>query len=450
MSLHKFRIVLVAILLPWFAVQSASAADNEAVGAEVAAIFASDKVETGSEAANAAIENVRAYYKTRSFKPVWTRDSGPKGKAKALLAELKTSAVHALSPQFYNVPEIERLMPSTDPKSLARLDLLLTGSFVDFAGDLRNGRLGPGTPGAYNSVEPVGIDPYELIEGAADAGNLRQFASQYLNADKRYVRLISKLAELLRLEASGEWPELPAGNMPIAAGASDERLPAIRKQLFLSGDLPLDALERGTVHDETSVPAVKRFQERHGLAVSGDIDMSTLEELAVPLDERIRQIRVNLERRRWQNRDLEDDHLYLNLADNNIKLVLDGVTVGTYEIGHVDALHEMPSFFGEVTAITAGDGAPVLAVSSDFVDRLADRTRPGAIGVIEIAALADALRKAKGASTDDASGTVKFAKPLTLYVTYVTAWATGDGGLYFRRDRFGRDTNLAELLELGD
>ena len=145
--LHRPRLMLDMIaalaVICFAAAVPAHAADNEAVGAEVAAIFASGKVETGSQAADAQIENVRAYYETRSFKPVWTRDSGPKGKAKALLAELKSSAVHALSPQFYNVPEIEQLMTASDPASLAKLDLLLTGSFVDFAGDLRNGRLGP-------------------------------------------------------------------------------------------------------------------------------------------------------------------------------------------------------------------------------------------------------------------------------------------------------------------
>lgn len=444
--------VLLALFIALMVIaRVAHAADNEAVGAEVAAIFSSGEVQTGSDAADAQIENVRAYYETRTFKPIWTRDSGPKGKAKALLAELKTSAVHALSPEFYNVSEIERLMGSADPASLARLDLLLTGSFVDFAGDLRNGRLGPGTPGAYNAVKPIAIDPSELIGGAADAGNLRQFASQYLNADKRYIRLITKLAELLRIEASGEWPQIDAAGSPITAGARDERLPAIRKLLFLSGDLPLDALQGGTTHDDTSVAAIKAFQERHGLQSKSEIDTQTLEALAVPLAERVRQIRVNLERRRWQNRDLEDDHLYLNLADNNIKLVLDGVTVGTYEIGEVDALKEMPSFFGEVTAVSASgaEGGPRLEVSSEFIDHLGGHTGPGTIGVVEIDQLAEALRRAKNASAG-ADGAVQFKKPITLYVTYVTAWATGDGRLFFRNDRFGRDGNLAALLQLED
>jgi len=39
-----------------------------------------------------------------------------------------------------------------------------------------------------------------------------------------------------------------------------------------------------------------------------------------------------------------------------------------------------------------------------------------------------------------------FAQPLTVYVTYVTAWATSDGRVHFRSDAFGRDPKLAALL----
>jgi murein L,D-transpeptidase YcbB/YkuD len=48
---------------------------------------------------------------------------------------------------------------------------------------------------------------------------------------------------------------------------------------------------------------VRRFQNRHGLEPTGIIDAPTLEALNTPVEQRLDQIRVNLERARWALRD---------------------------------------------------------------------------------------------------------------------------------------------------
>ena len=112
---------LVILALSLGIVPHAHAAEDNAIVAEsLRAMFQSGKADTGSAAANAALPSVREIYEIRDFKPIWVRDNGPKTKAKALLAELKISGVHGLSPVFYNVAEIEALMGSTEPGDLAR------------------------------------------------------------------------------------------------------------------------------------------------------------------------------------------------------------------------------------------------------------------------------------------------------------------------------------------
>lgn len=437
----------IVVLLFYF-VFPATAADNEAVAAIIKDKFAAGIVDTGSTSANAQLEAVRAYYNSRSYKPVWTRDTGPKGKAKALLAELKTSIVHGLSPEFYNVPEIEGLMEGQDAAGLARLDMLLSGSFADFANDLRNGRIGPDDAGAYNRVEPVFLDAAELVEGAAAAGNLRAYASNYLNADKRYVRLIAKLAQLMQIEQMRRWPAIAADGAEIAANADDPRMQKIRMLLLLNGDLPVKAPLDITAHDDVTVAAVKRFQARHGIEQSGNVDRATLAEMAVPLTGRIRQVLINLERRRWQNRDLGGDHLYVNLADDSIKLVLDGDTIGTYALHRDEGQSALPSFYGSVDKVLLDEaGNPAaLAVTSPYLASIGGDAAP-AIAVPQASRLAADIAEKLGDETGQ-GGEMVLKRPLTLFVTYVTAWATSDGQLFFRDDRFARDAVLAEKLAL--
>ena len=436
-----------------------AAEDNAVVAEALRALFQSGKADTGSEAANAVLPSVREIYEIRDYKPIWVRDNGPKTKARALLGELKISGVHGLSPAFYHAAEIEGLMGSTDPAELARLDMLLSGAVVEFGSDLANGRISPDVAPSENAVQPLPITPAEYIAGAEAAENLRDFAGALLNEDFRYVRLISKLNEFVRLGASGEWPAVDAKGAEIAPGKSDPRMKDMRRLLALSGDLPIALMSGGDVHDDKTVLAVRAFQTRHGLEPTGAIDAATLAEMAVPIGDRIRQIKVNLERRRWQNRDLGDDNIYINLADANVKMVLGGRSELFVPVTNAAKLGALPTFFGEVTGVEVQPGDTtrmMLTVQSPFIDRIGGEEPKRSIAISDAAALIDELLAARapvGETLDallasDQPAKVEFAEPLPLFVTFVTAWANRDGSVHFRRDPHGRDAKIAKLLQL--
>jgi murein L,D-transpeptidase YcbB/YkuD len=446
-------LLLAALPLPLHA------EDNAVVAESLRAVFRSGTADTGSAAANAALPSVREIYEIRDFKPIWVRDNGPKTKAKALLAELKISGVHGLSPEFYNVAEIEALMGSAEPDDLARLDMLLSGAAVEFGGDLANGRIGPDLAPSENAVPPLATTPADYVAGAEAAENLRDFAGALLNEDFRYVRLISKLNEFTRLQASGQWPAIGAAGAPIAPGARDPRMSDIRRVLALSGDLPISLMGGGDVHDDKTIDAVRGFQTRHGLEPSGAIDAETLAEMAVPIGDRIRQIKVNLERRRWQNRDLGGEHIYINLADRNVKIVHEGRSERFVVVANADELGALPTFFGSVTGVEMRPGEVpeiALTVQSPFIDGIGGQGSERVIAITDAVSVASdllAVRARLGDTIDmllasDAPARIEFEVPLPLFVTFVTAWANGDGSVHFRRDPTGRDAKVAALLQL--
>ena len=67
--------------------------------------------------------------------------------------------------------------------------------------------------------------------------------------------------------------------------------------------------------------AVRRFQERMGLVADGKIGARTITELNVPIDERITQLRVNLDRGRVLLHDLPNEFVVVNIAAYWIYLV---------------------------------------------------------------------------------------------------------------------------------
>lgn len=66
---------------------------------------------------------------------------------------------------------------------------------------------------------------------------------------------------------------------------------------------------------------VRRFQARHGLKVDGIVGPKTLFALNVPVEDRIRQIRLNMERWRWLPQDLGNSYLMVNTANFKLNVI---------------------------------------------------------------------------------------------------------------------------------
>jgi L,D-transpeptidase YcbB len=117
------------------------------------------------------------------------------------------------------------------------------------------------------------------------------------------VALLAALDELNRVHARGGWTALPAG-ATLRPGETHPRVRLLRERLRESGDLPSAdpsapaATGVSDLFDHTLEAAVRHFQTRHGLLVDGIVGPATLGALNVPVLARIRQLRVNLDRRR--------------------------------------------------------------------------------------------------------------------------------------------------------
>ena len=92
-------------------------------------------------------------------------------------------------------------------------------------------------------------------------------------------------------------------------------MPLIKARLLASGDLE-NSYDNNNVNNYTEgvETGIRRFQQRHQLDVDGIIGKGTLEQMNVPVEQRIDQIRANLERIRWVHRNLGDEYVLVNIA----------------------------------------------------------------------------------------------------------------------------------------
>lgn len=102
-------------------------------------------------------------------------------------------------------------------------------------------------------------------------------------------------ARYQKIVSTGGWPTVPGPRM-IRPGDDDARVPALRKRLAIEGYLKRSGSFDSFGYDGELEAAVKVFQESHGLRPSGRVDRPTFEELNIPAEARLKQLRLNAQR----------------------------------------------------------------------------------------------------------------------------------------------------------
>jgi len=93
----------------------------------------------------------------------------------------------------------------------------------------------------------------------------------------------------------------------------------MRRRLRATGDFAGPASD-GRKYDNALKDAVLAFQKRHHLGVDGVVGPATLAAMNITAEERVNQIRVNLERMRWVYDELPDDLLLVDIAGQEVEL----------------------------------------------------------------------------------------------------------------------------------
>jgi len=129
--------------------------------------------------------------------------------------------------------------------------------------------------------------------------SMQQSLAAMTPQDSSYTVLREAFARYKGIVAAGGWPKV--------GGVADAA--ALRRRLAIEGDLSDTTASTG----DAMTSAIREFQERHGLAVTGRLSKATIEALNVSADERLTQIASNLERMRWLPRSLGSRYILVNV-----------------------------------------------------------------------------------------------------------------------------------------
>ena len=317
--------------------------------------YLSEQLSLGSEVTVAGVTLASTHiipelYSRRQFSPAWTDEN----RVDEFIQLVGHAKDEGLDPADYAHAELLALIGQyrsdrTNATLRADADLLLTESLSRYGHHLFFGKVDPASLDEnWNwSRSLEGVDPAAIIQEAIDSDSLPIFIDASLQRGSVYKRVKAMLAEYRALKDAGGWPQIESG-VTLKLGMDDERIAVIRSRLAVTGDLPAAENNGSTVFDDELRLGIVAFQDRHNLDRDGAIGKQTLAAMNVTVDERIDQIRVNLERVRWIARFVEDEFVMTNIASFKTYMVRDREVVwsGRSQVGK--DYRQTPVFHGKI------------------------------------------------------------------------------------------------------
>jgi len=266
------------------------------------------------------------FYDRRDFTLAWLRE----GNMDELIEIIRASSEEGLVPVDYHLIPLQMMLEDhrsgrLTPCERADLDILLTDALLRIGYHYAFGKVDPRRLDAdWNLKREIsGRDPVEVIQEVIDSDSLAVSLRELAPTSPIYDGMKDALAEHRAIAANGGWPLVPTGPT-LKPGMQDERVFVIRQRLLVTGDLLTGASPDPALFDEELEQAVMDFQKRHTLDADGIVGKSTIAAMNVPVDARIDQIRVNMERARWIYRDLPDEFIVTDIAGFRAAIVKDG------------------------------------------------------------------------------------------------------------------------------
>lgn len=156
------------------------------------------------------------------------------------------------------------------------------------------------------------FNPVSLLEFAVLGGSLEAMFNKASPDDYNYTGLKKNLLRYLEIERQGGWGYLDFKDT-LKFGKNNALIPALRERLRKSGDYKNCTENESTRYDKCLQSAVIYFQKRHGLVAKGVIGKKTKRALNIPLERRIKQIRLNLDRIKWLHERQAKRHIIVNI-----------------------------------------------------------------------------------------------------------------------------------------
>lgn len=306
---------------------------------------------------NAGLKALQQFYASRNYQPAWTHTNLQQSQLETVLSFLATAEDEGLDSHDYQLQRLNLL--ATNPlHSQYELEFLTTLSLLQFTHDLYRGRF------TANKIDPdwhisqPQFDAVSFLSKAIDSNDLQHYLDNLTPKIPSYRLLKEALAKYRNLVARQiSWQHIPTIQL-LRPGDSHPVIPLIRTRIAQAyethGKIEYNLAfskenENSNRYDPSLVNAIKAFQLQHGLNADGIIGKNTLSALNKAPLEKVKQLRINMERLRWLPRNLGERYVLVNIAGFQLAAIEDDQYILDMRIIVGRNYRSTPSFNSRIT-----------------------------------------------------------------------------------------------------
>jgi murein L,D-transpeptidase YcbB/YkuD len=263
----------------------------------------------------------KKFYREREFRLGWFKNNEIVPQAKEMLTMISKAGEEGLDPKKYQFKDFDAMFANLDAAKRdsakftaiqKEIDVALSSTYFVWASDYYRGVV---VPKENEEIEwDVKRNKIKLHKALMTVLNERESKYSYANFSPLhpdYARLKSALASYRKIQASGGWPKVTA-SPKLKEGQVAPVVSALKKRLGLS--------TTDSTFNAEAVRSLKAFQSAQGLKPDGALGPETVKLLNVSVDQRVKQIILNMERWRWIPKSFEEDYLIVNIPEYRLRV----------------------------------------------------------------------------------------------------------------------------------
>ncbi|MDB5119199.1 MAG: hypothetical protein JWN56_417 [Sphingobacteriales bacterium] len=318
----------------------------------------------------------KKFYTENKHQLGWFKNHQLVPEANQLLTVINKAADEGLNPEDYKTKDFKELLAeleeinsdSAKRNNLEKeIDVSLTGTYFKWASDYYRGVVIP----AENKSLEWDVKKNKIKLHKALLTFLKKRKSKYGYASfqplhTEYSNLKVALKKYRAIKAKGGWGTISA-SVNLKPGATSPDVPTLRKRFLSAQDST-----SSPIYDDQLVAAVKAFQAQNNLKPSGILNSETVRLLNIPVEQRIRQVTINMERWRWIPKSFEPDYLLVNIPEFKLHVYEKKKEALSMKVIVGKVLNSTPIFSDKMETVVLSPywNVPVSIVVNELQDKL--------------------------------------------------------------------------------
>ncbi|MCX2980104.1 hypothetical protein EYC98_04400 [Halieaceae bacterium IMCC14734] len=309
-------------------------------------------------------------YESRDYRPAWADQQVTLD----ILGLLRDSYLEGLDPNDYHYDHLLEMADQLsgpeppDGRALASFDVLLSDAVLLYARHMLEGKVNPEPVEYAWNYSRRDFLPENIVQNLNAAIENKTAVSILRNLPPGswfYQQLRDSLAFYRAKAAGGEAPPLSTHTV-LRPGDSGAAVAALRNRLVQLEFHPDMTLSKPEFFGSRLQKAVAQFQAMHGLDADGIVGAKSYQELNIPAAARVQQIRINMDRIRWIQDDVNSDFVVVNIPGFELYYIENNQVSWRTEVVAGKVTTETPMFKAQIKYLVVN---PTWTVPASIIRR---------------------------------------------------------------------------------